>query len=273
MLIRLILVAVGYLFGLIQTGFFYGKITGVDLARLGSGNRDATNALRTVGVKGAVIICFIDAMKAFLPCAVVWFLFKSQGSIVYVYQMYMAFGVTLGNDFPFYLKFKGGKGVASTCGWVLAWNMPIWCIGMASFFLIAFTTRIVSIASLFTAVVIIVSGFIFDGLIWPDNFWNGDSIEFIGLIIIMALLLIIRHSDNIRRLFNGTEYRFEPKTKQKEPKMTEEEKKHEEEIEQERQAELEIFRNKVAQNAVRDRAPETDYPKKVFTASGFKDEE
>ena len=131
-LIRLLLVIVGYAFGLFQTGYIYGKITGNDLRKVGSGNTGATNALRTHGFKAAFLIFFFDALKAFIPCFAVRLIFMND-SLRWVYLMYTALGVILGNDYPFYLKFKGGKGVAATCGYAFAWNWAYTLIGLALF--------------------------------------------------------------------------------------------------------------------------------------------
>ena len=120
----------------------------------GSGNTGATNALRVAGIKGALIVFFFDALKAFIPCFAVRLIFRSD-PYMYVYLVYTAFGVILGNDFPFYLKFKGGKGVAATCGWCFAWQWQITLLGLALFFSIAFATGYVSLASIIVALFII----------------------------------------------------------------------------------------------------------------------
>ena len=105
LLIRIIMIVIGYAFGLIQTGFFYGKITGNDLRKEGSGNTGATNALRTHGIKAALIIFFFDALKAFIPCFAVRMFFKDD-AYCFVYLLYTALGVILGNDYPVYLRFQ-----------------------------------------------------------------------------------------------------------------------------------------------------------------------
>lgn len=219
-MIRLLLVLIGYVFGLFQTGWFYGKIVGVDLTKEGSGNTGATNALRVLGLKGGLIVYFFDALKAFIPCFIVGHVIRWQGPNVssvtpYMYMMYTALGVILGNDFPFFLKFKGGKGVAATSGWTLAWNFPLWIAGMSLFFIIAFATRIVSIASITMCFVIIGMGFLFGALRFSPAMFTGQCWEFYIIVIVLELLMIWRHRDNIGRLIAGTENRFGSRKKER----------------------------------------------------------
>lgn len=209
-LIRLVLVLAGYAFGLFQTGYFYGKITGNDLRKEGSGNTGATNALRTHGFKAAFFIFFFDALKAFIPCFTVRMIFRDD-SYCFVYLMYTALGVILGNDYPFYLKFKGGKGVAATCGYAFAWQWIYTLIGLALFFSIAFLTGYVSLASISAALFIFLCGILFGfaELGGPGAvFW-----EFLIILGILQFLLIWRHKTNISRLIKGTENRFGHKKK------------------------------------------------------------
>ena len=209
-LIRLMLLVIGYAFGLFQSGYFYGKLTGHDLRKEGSGNTGATNALRTRGLKAALVIFFFDALKAFIPCFAVRLIFKDD-SYRYVYLMYTALGVILGNDYPFYLRFKGGKGVAATCGYAFAWNWIYTLIGLALFFSIALLTGYVSLASISASVFILLAGILFGfaELGGPGPvFW-----EFLIILAILQFLLIWRHKENIKRLVKGTENRFGHKKK------------------------------------------------------------
>ncbi|MBP5294813.1 MAG: glycerol-3-phosphate 1-O-acyltransferase PlsY [Lachnospiraceae bacterium] len=209
-LLRLLLVIVGYAFGLFQTGYFYGKITGNDLRKEGSGNTGATNALRTHGFKAAFVIFFFDALKAFIPCFAVRMIFRDD-TYCFVYLMYTAFGVILGNDYPFYLKFKGGKGVAATCGYAFSWQWMYTLVGLALFFSIAFLTGYVSLASISASLFIFLCGILFGfaELGGPGPvFW-----EFLALVAVLQFLLVFRHWTNISRLIHGTENRFGHKKK------------------------------------------------------------
>ena len=205
-LIRLLMVLVGYLFGMFQTGYFYGKLINVDLTKKGSGNTGATNALRVLGVRSGLIVFFFDALKAFIPVFTVRMIFKDT-PYEYVMAAYCVLGVILGNDYPFYLKFNGGKGVAATAGWVLAMDWRIFLIGISIFFIIAFATRYVSVASLCIAVltVILFALFILTG--WIDIAPPGRY-EVLAIVLICAVLMFVRHRGNIRRLIHHEELRF-----------------------------------------------------------------
>ena len=118
---RVVSLVIGYVLGLIQTGYFYGKFHGVDLRKHGSGNSGATNTLRVMGKTAGLIVLFGDLMKSFAACLIVRLLFSSANpEMTLLYVLYAGAGAVLGHDFPFYLKFKGGKGVASTSGMIIA---------------------------------------------------------------------------------------------------------------------------------------------------------
>lgn len=106
---QIICLAMGYVFGLFQTGFIYGRSKGIDIRQHGSGNSGSTNALRVMGVKAGLIVFMGDFLKTVIPCFLVRILFRSQPGYIYVLILCAGFGVILGHNFPFYLKFKGGK--------------------------------------------------------------------------------------------------------------------------------------------------------------------
>ena len=208
--IRIALLVIGYAFGLFQSGYIIGKITKQDLRKSGSGNTGATNALRVMGIKGGIIVFLLDALKAFIPCFAVSMIFR-ENTYRYVYLMYTAFGVILGNDYPFYLHFKGGKGVAATSGYSLAWCWWAWIIGMSFFFAVAAITGYVSLASCLVTLVIIGLNALFGVL---NHFGTAVFIEYMVVVVLMQALLVWRHRANIKRLLNGTENRFGHKKKE-----------------------------------------------------------
>ena len=138
----------GYVFGLFQTGFIYGRSKGIDIRQHGSGNSGSTNALRVMGVKAGLIVFMGDFLKTVIPCFLVRILFRSQPGYIYVLILCAGFGVILGHNFPFYLKFKGGKGIAATAGimFSLDWRLTAGCLLV--FVLIVAVTRYVSLGSL-----------------------------------------------------------------------------------------------------------------------------
>ena len=118
---RLVSVVIGYVFGLLQTGYLYGKIHHVDIRKQGSGNAGTTNALRTMGWKAGVVTLLGDAFKCVFAVLLVRFLYKgSHGDMLPLLSMYAGMGAVLGHNYPFYMKFKGGKGIATTAGLLLS---------------------------------------------------------------------------------------------------------------------------------------------------------
>ena len=118
---RLIALGIGYAFGLCQTGYLYGKTKGIDIRKEGSGNAGTTNSLRVLGPKAGLITFLGDLFKAIFAVLLVKLLFIDQyPSLLKVLELYAGFGAVLGHNFPFYLGFKGGKGIACTGGTVLA---------------------------------------------------------------------------------------------------------------------------------------------------------
>ena len=106
---RLICVAIGYAFGLIQSGYLYGRINHIDIRQHGSGNAGSTNVLRVMGTKAGAVVFLGDFFKAVAAICLVRVLFASGSDSVDLLALYAGLGVTLGHNFPFYLRFKGGK--------------------------------------------------------------------------------------------------------------------------------------------------------------------
>ena len=127
---RIICLAAGYLCGLFQTGYIYGKLHGIDIRSYGSGNSGSTNALRVMGKKAGLTVFVGDFLKTVIPCFITRLLFKDQPELMYVYMLYTGLGVILGHNFPFYLGFKGGKGIAATAGIIFSidWRLTVICL-------------------------------------------------------------------------------------------------------------------------------------------------
>lgn len=212
-MIRIALLLVGYCFGLIQTGYLYGKAHGIDIRTKGSGNSGATNSLRVLGKKAGIIVFFGDALKCLIPCLIVR-LVCNQLAPEYslLYMLYMAFGVTLGHNFPAHMGFRGGKGIACMGGLSLAfhWIMAIICLLVFSG--VVAVTKYVSVGSMSMAVVLFIAA-----LIAGNQGWLGLSgallTEFYILAFIIMALSIWQHRTNISRLKNGTENKIGQKKK------------------------------------------------------------
>lgn len=204
-MIRLVCLIIGYVFGMFQTAFILGKIKGIDIREHGSGNAGTTNTLRVLGTKAGVIVFAGDLLKSVLAVLLVRVLFKaSYPEIAPLLVIYTGAGCVLGHNFPFYLKFKGGKGIATTGGMILSFHP--WCIpvGLLLFFGNFFITHMVSIGSLLLYV-----GFFLQVVIMGQCGVFGVSQpvlnELYVVIFLLACLAFYMHRENIKRLLNGTE--------------------------------------------------------------------
>lgn len=200
---RLICVAIGYLFGLFQTGYIYGMINHVDIRKHGSGNAGTTNALRTLGWKAGAITFIGDCLKCVLAVVLVRFIFVDS-SHVELLAIYAGLGAVLGHNFPFYLNFKGGKGIASTAGLILAVNPLMFLIVAIVFVGIVWFTQYVSLGSLIIMVLFVIQVVIY-GQMGGFGLTNGELYEFYAIAIALAALAFWRHWANIKRLVAGTE--------------------------------------------------------------------
>lgn len=200
---RLLCVVIGYLFGLIQTGYIYGKIKNIDIRKHGSGNAGTTNALRTLGWKAGVITFIGDCLKCVLAVAIIRLIFI-QDLHVELYAMYTGLGAVLGHNFPFYLNFKGGKGIASTAGLILAVNPIMFLIVAVVFISIVLITQYVSLGSIVIMILFVIMVVISGQSGWLPLL-PGDLYEYYAIAIVLAILAIWRHRANIQRLLNGTE--------------------------------------------------------------------
>jgi len=202
---RVICLLIGYCFGLFQTGYIYGKAHKIDIRQHGSGNAGATNTLRTLGWKAAAVTFFGDLLKAMLPIFLTWLLFKDKyPESIKVLEMYAGLGAVLGHNYPFYLKFKGGKGIACTSGFILA-CFPLFAPLCLILFIGAVAiTRFVSLGSILVVIFFYLQLVISGRMGWlsssPDNL---TEIYVLGAVF--TLLALWKHRENIKRLLKGTE--------------------------------------------------------------------
>lgn len=203
MMSRILCLAVGYVFGLFQTGYLYGKMNHIDIRNYGSGNSGTTNALRVLGKKAGLIVFFGDFFKTVFACLIMRMVFKDNESVD-MYVLYAGLGVVLGHNFPCYLKFKGGKGIASMAGILVSmdWRVTLVC---ASLFLGAvILTRYVSLGSILVVTAFFIQ-MVFFGLRGDYAVAEGDRMEFFAVAGVLMVMAIWRHRANIRRLLKGTE--------------------------------------------------------------------
>lgn len=201
---RLICVAIGYAFGLIQSGYLYGRIKNIDIRQHGSGNAGSTNVLRVMGKKAGAIVFLGDFLKALIAMCLVRLIFASASDSTDLLALYTGLGVTLGHNYPFYLNFKGGKGIASMAGIMTA--MDIW-ITLTCFVIFAVTvavTRYVSLGSILVAFVFCAELIVF-GRMGSYRIASSALPEFYILGGVLMCMAVWRHRANIGRLLKGTE--------------------------------------------------------------------
>lgn len=205
-MVRLICVLIGYAFGLIQTGYLYGKSQHVDIRKHGSGNAGTTNALRTLGWKAGIITFLGDCFKCVIAVVLVRLLFaSSHPDILPVLSMYTGMGAVLGHNYPFYMNFKGGKGIAVTAGLIVS-TTNIWIVLICAVVFLGLVagTRYVSLGSLTVVVVYFISVIVYGQM---GGYHVSGS--FLYEIYVIAFLLVVsafyKHKANIKRLLAGNE--------------------------------------------------------------------
>lgn len=203
---RLACIMIGYAFGLIQTGYLYGKTQNVDIRKQGSGNAGTTNALRTLGWKAGLITFLGDCFKCVAAVVVAYFLFgRNHQELFPVYAMYAGMGAVLGHNYPFYMNFKGGKGIAATAGLIVS-TTNVWMvlICLAVFVTVVAITKYVSVGSM----VVVIVYYICVITLAKTGAYGAAEGHLYEIYIIGALLVIsafYKHKENIKRLLSGTE--------------------------------------------------------------------
>lgn len=215
---RLICLAVGYVCGLFQTGYLVGKMNHMDIRKKGSGNAGTTNALRVLGWKAGVITFFGDVLKCVAAFLVTYFMYRGS-DVMPLLAMYAGAGVTLGHNFPFYMNFKGGKGIAVMAGLVVVnsfWHLPasllLIPITLACFLGPVVVTRYISVGSLAAYTVFWIEMVMIGRMGW----FQMETARCYELYIVLFLLTALawyRHRQNLKRLANGTENKFGAKKK------------------------------------------------------------
>lgn len=188
-----LILPVAYLLGSVPFGFLIGKMKGIDVRKQGSGNIGASNVMRLVGTPWGVSVLVLDAAKAAVP---VW-LMRWAGYDEPLLLLAAGLCAILGHTYSAYLKGRGGRGVASTLGMLIALTPKIALIGFASWVVIVALTRYISLASMLSGLVITVLMFAYNEPL-PYR-WGAAA---------LCAFVIYRHIPNIKRLLAGTEHRF-----------------------------------------------------------------
>ncbi|MFC1454373.1 glycerol-3-phosphate 1-O-acyltransferase PlsY [Verrucomicrobiota bacterium] len=189
-----------YLVGAIPTGYLLAKIKGIDIRNVGSGNIGATNVYRCVGKSWGILTFVLDFLKGYLPAALFPLLIQYWTNESYSASISIIFGclAVAGHNWPVYLRFRGGKGIATGAGALLGFDPLVMLIGIISWALLFLATRYVSVASMLATIIIAVSAWLL---------YTGNMLIPI-MLTIASVIIIWRHRSNLRRLLAGTEYRF-----------------------------------------------------------------
>lgn len=216
---RIFCLAIGYVFGLFQTAYFYGKAHGIDIREHGSGNSGTTNTLRVLGTKAGLIVFAGDCLKCMIAVWIVRLTFgRLHPEILYLLCLYTGMGAILGHNYPFYMHFKGGKGIAATAGMVLSFHPYFVIMGVIGFFSVFFLTHYVSLGSLLVYAGILVEVVICGQLgVFGEMSWIQLT-EMYVITVFLTVLAYWKHRENIKRLLSGTERRTYLVKKNKEEK-------------------------------------------------------
>ncbi|MCI8724249.1 MAG: glycerol-3-phosphate 1-O-acyltransferase PlsY [Ruminococcus sp.] len=206
---RIICLAIGYVCGLLQTGYLVGKMNHVDIRKEGSGNAGSTNALRVLGWKAGAMTFAGDVIKCLAAVLIARYLYRDT-QYVPLLAMYAGMGATLGHNFPFYLKFKGGKGIAVLAGLILATGLVMVPIPLSAFLIAVLLTRYVSLGSLLASSMFFLE-VLFYGQLGGFGMAFRYRMELYVLVFLLMVLAWVRHKENIKRLLAGTENPFRSK--------------------------------------------------------------
>ncbi len=192
---------VAYLIGSIPTAVWYSKLLhGFDVRDHGSGNAGATNTFRVLGSKAGIIVMAIDTLKGFLATYSAEYLVDFGWAIpekVIIFKLLYGIAAVMGHVFPAFAQFRGGKGVATLLGMVIAIHAPAALVCIAVFIVVFVSSKYVSLGSLMAAVV-------FPLLMFLPYFNPGQPIVIV-FAFAMSSIVVLTHQKNIRRLINGEE--------------------------------------------------------------------
>ena len=185
-----------YLIGSIPSGLIIGKLRRVDIREYGSGNIGTTNVLRTLGARYGALVLIADVFKGVIAVLLARYIIGSPMS-----EMAAGFAAVAGHDWSLFLKFKGGRGVATSLGGILPMAMwaPLAAVaGVVIFIALIALTRYVSLASIMGSLSAVVAMAVFMGM-------DRVPWEYLVYIVVVVALIIFQHRDNISRLLSGTE--------------------------------------------------------------------
>jgi acyl phosphate:glycerol-3-phosphate acyltransferase len=203
----ILIAAAAYLLGSIPTGYLTGCAKGIDIRKEGSGNIGATNVFRTLGRTAGILVLVADGLKGWIAVALLPLLAPvgSDGPDGEYLRIIAGMAAILGHNYTIWLRFKGGKGIATSAG-VLAGLVPIsFVVSLGTWIIVCFLTRYVSVASIAAAVIL---PFATAAVGWIQPWGIQYSYRLVIITTAMAVLAIYKHKGNIQRLIQGTENRI-----------------------------------------------------------------
>ena len=199
----ILVIIAGYILGSLPFSFWLGKFRGVDLRRVGSGNVGATNLARTVGTEWGLIAFVLDLGKGLIAVILAGYicnLLKTSGTSLSILKIIGGISSIIGHNWSMWIRFKGGKGVATSAGVFLGLAPVSLLLAMAVWLVVLVLFRYVSLASIIASISL------------PLWMWSGiggkPALPIIIFSCIVSILLIIRHRSNIKRLIQGRESKF-----------------------------------------------------------------
>lgn len=200
-LYEILFLILAYLLGSIPNALIVSKLFfKKDIRNFGSKNMGATNTLRVLGVQYAALVFFLDALKASLLVFLFTYNIIDRSIVPHLHPIYFGFVSIIGHIFPIFAKFKGGKGVASTTGVLLAFSPFCFLIEIGVFLIVFLLTKFVSLSSIISISAVFISSFFIGSINQSGHDWIFTI--FCGIV---ALIIILDHSKNIKRLVTGTE--------------------------------------------------------------------
>lgn len=207
--LAVLLVVIAYFCGSIPFGYIAGKMNGIDIREHGSHNIGATNTVRVLGKAWGLPVFLLDFLKGYIPVVLAQKWLSGQDlSPVLISSMIVltAISAVMGHTYTCWLGFKGGKGVATTGGVILAIFTVTGSVLLATWALIFLTTRYVSLASIGSALTFPFTTLWYLGYFSSNSVKEG-SIVYVVLAVVLALVVVLKHISNIKRLLAGTEHR------------------------------------------------------------------
>ena len=197
-----------YLIGSIPAGYIAGRIAGIDIRTVGSGNIGATNVTRVLGKRYGYPVFIVDFLKGFAAVAMSIIIAKRAQPVLIPSELFGVVGAVacvLGHSFPVWLGFKGGKGVAASAGALFGLIPFVALIAVAVWLIIFYLTRYVSVASMTAALAVPIT------IVSMMLLGQTDETALLYFSICLAAVVIVRHRSNLLRLVRGTEPRFKRK--------------------------------------------------------------